>query len=151
MYVTASHNPPEYNGLKALMEDGSEATRDIEERIEEIAPELVEIAESPEELMNDEMEEIVKEQLAAGADICKVVTTARKLKDNIAVLQLITDFPEVKIVSFAMGAAGRISRILCTLAGGYFTYASIKKGRESADGQTTAAELRGFYRILGNI
>ncbi len=34
VYVTASHNPPEYNGLKALMGDGSEATRDIEERIE---------------------------------------------------------------------------------------------------------------------
>ncbi|HDM92322.1 MAG TPA: hypothetical protein ENG69_02895 [Candidatus Korarchaeota archaeon] len=34
VYVTASHNPPEYNGLKALMEDGSEATRGVEEKIE---------------------------------------------------------------------------------------------------------------------
>jgi 3-dehydroquinate dehydratase-1 len=104
-----------------------------------------------ETLSPGEMGKIVKEQRAAGADICKVVTTARNLADNIAVLQLITDFPETRIVSFAMGAAGQISRVLCTLAGGYFTYASIEPGSESADGQITAGDLRKFYKILGNV
>lgn len=32
--VTASHNPPEFNGIKCIAEDGLEVTRDVEERIE---------------------------------------------------------------------------------------------------------------------
>ena len=33
--VTASHNPPQYSGVKVIMADGVEAPRDVEERIEE--------------------------------------------------------------------------------------------------------------------
>ena len=98
----------------------------------------------------DRMRQIIINQLAAGADICKVVTTARSFKDNLAVLQLITEFPETKIVAFAMGAAGQISRVLCPLAGGYFTYASVEEGKESAEGQVTAGELRKIYGMLAN-
>jgi phosphomannomutase/phosphoglucomutase len=32
--VTASHNPPEFNGLKCIADDGLEARREVEERIE---------------------------------------------------------------------------------------------------------------------
>ena len=32
--VTASHNPPEFNGLKLIAADGLEATREVEERVE---------------------------------------------------------------------------------------------------------------------
>jgi len=98
----------------------------------------------------EKMREIIKKQIAAGADICKVVTTARNLADNIAVLQLISGFPETKVVSFAMGAAGQISRVLCTLIGGYFTYASIEQGRESAAGQITVDDLKILYNMLGD-
>ncbi|MCX8208780.1 MAG: phosphoglucosamine mutase [Sulfolobales archaeon] len=38
--VTASHNPPEYSGIKVVMADGIEAPRDVEEEIEEIYREL---------------------------------------------------------------------------------------------------------------
>lgn len=96
------------------------------------------------------MKSIIKSQIGAGADICKVVTTARTIADNLVVLQLIKDFPQAKVVSFAMGAAGQISRVLCPLVGGYFTYASIEQGRESADGQITVGELRQIYEMLGN-
>lgn len=34
--VTASHNPPEYSGIKVVMADGIEAPREVEEEIEEI-------------------------------------------------------------------------------------------------------------------
>jgi 3-dehydroquinate dehydratase I len=98
----------------------------------------------------DKMREIIKNQLAAGADICKVVTTARSFKDNLATLQLIKDFPKIKIVSFAMGMVGQVSRVLCPVVGGYFTYASIKEGKESASGQITARDLREIYGMLGN-
>jgi 3-dehydroquinate dehydratase-1 len=96
----------------------------------------------------DRMRQIIINQLAAGAEVCKVVTTARSFADNLAVLQLINAFPATKVVAFAMGDTGQISRILCPLAGGYFTYASVGEGRASASGQITASELAEIYRIL---
>ncbi len=97
----------------------------------------------------DRMRQIIINQLAAGADICKVVTSARSFEDNLRVLQLIKLFPETRVVSFAMGAAGQISRVLCPLLGGYLTYASVEAGRESAEGQVTAEALRKIYGMLG--
>ena len=96
----------------------------------------------------DSMRETVRRELEAGADICKVVTTARSLEDNLTDLKLIAEFPERKIVSFAMGPLGYISRVLCPLVGGDFTYASIEKGRESASGQIKVESLRKLYEMM---
>lgn len=96
----------------------------------------------------EKMREIIKSQLATGADICKVVTTARNFADNLTTLKLIADFPETRVVSFAMGDLGFTSRILCPLVGGDFTYASIEEGRESAAGQLTVRDLRNIYGML---
>ena len=96
----------------------------------------------------DRMREIVQKELEADADICKVVTTARRFEDNLAVLQLISDFPKTRVISFAMGPLGYTSRILCPLVGGDFTYASIEAGRESASGQITARDLRKIYGMV---
>ncbi len=96
----------------------------------------------------DSLKEIIEQQLAAGADICKIVTTAHRFEDNLTVLQLIAEFPKSKIVSFAMGPLGSVSRILCPLAGGYFTYASIEEGKESASGQITVRDLRKLYEMV---
>ena len=96
-----------------------------------------------------DMKEVVNRQLKAGADICKIVTTARVFEDNMNILQLIPEFPEARLVSFAMGTAGATSRILCPIVGGDFTYASIERGSESAEGQITVQELRDVYRIMG--
>ena len=97
----------------------------------------------------EEMREVVKRQLKARADVCKVVTTAKEFEDNLAVLQLISEFPENKLVAFAMGALGQISRILSPFAGADFTYASIERGKESAPGQITVKELLKIYEITG--
>lgn len=91
---------------------------------------------------------IVNRQLKAGADICKVVATAQSSEDNLTVLKLIADFPQIKIVSFAMGPLGLASRILCPLMGGEFTYASTEQGKESAPGQITASNLRIIYDMM---
>ncbi len=96
----------------------------------------------------NEMKEIVDRQLKAGADICKTVTTARSLEDNLTVITLISEFPGLRIISFAMGPLGAMSRVLCPLTGGDFTYASIKKGQESAQGQLTVSELRHIYEMV---
>ena len=96
----------------------------------------------------DDMKAIVRKQLKAGADICKVVTTAREFEDNLTVLQLIKEFPDVKIIAFCMGPSGLMSRVLCPLVGGEFTYASMEKGKESARGQMTVSEMRRMYGMI---
>lgn len=96
----------------------------------------------------DEMKKIVRRQLKAGADIGKVVTTANEFEENLTVLQLISEFPGVRLVSFAMGALGSLSRVLCPLAGGDFTYAAIEPGKESAQGQITVRDLVKIYEMV---
>ena len=96
----------------------------------------------------EELKAIVTRQIKAGADICKIVTTAREFEDNLAVLQLISEFSENKIVAFAMGQTGQISRILGPLVGADFTYGSIAKGKESAPGQMTLKELIKIYEMI---
>jgi 3-dehydroquinate dehydratase type I len=94
------------------------------------------------------LREIVQKQLEAGADVCKVVTTAQRFEDNLTILQLISEFPKTRIVSLAMGPLGFASRVLCPLVGGDFTYASIEQGKESASGQITVSELRKLYEMV---
>jgi len=94
------------------------------------------------------LKEIVNRQLDAGADICKVITTAQSFEDNLTTLQLIAEFPKIKVVSFAMGPLGFTSRIFCPLVGGYFTYASIGEGKESASGQITVSRLSKIYGMM---
>ncbi len=96
----------------------------------------------------ESLKEIAQRQMDAGADICKVVTTAQKFEDNLTVLRLIPELPEARVVSFAMGPLGYISRVLCPLVGGNFTYASIGEGMESAPGQLTVKDLRNIYGMM---
>lgn len=99
----------------------------------------------------DTLVRIIEGQLRAGADICKVVTTAQRFDDNLTVLKLIRNFPEARIVAFAMEEAGRISRILSPLAGGYFTYACIEAGKESAAGQVPIREIMAIYEVIRGV
>ena len=94
------------------------------------------------------LEGIIKEQLSMGADICKVVTTARRFEDNITVLRLIGMFPDKKVVAFAMGEDGIVSRVISPMIGGYFTYGSITQGRESAPGQLMVTYMRSLYEAV---
>ena len=96
-----------------------------------------------------ELKSIVDGQVKAGADICKVVTTAREYHDNVTVFELIRAFHASRIVSFAMGQSGQTSRILSPLVGGDFTYGSIEEGKESALGQIAVKQMIDTYRILG--
>jgi 3-dehydroquinate dehydratase type I len=96
----------------------------------------------------EEIKDIASRQSKAGADICKVVTTAKEFKDNLTVLQLISGFSENRILAFAMGQLGQASRILSPLVGADFVYASIEKGKESAPGQMTVQELLKIYEMM---
>ncbi|MFC2006879.1 type I 3-dehydroquinate dehydratase [Chloroflexota bacterium] len=97
----------------------------------------------------NQMKEVVEKQQKAGADICKIVTTAQTFEDNLTTLKLISDLPAVRVISFAMGPLGVVSRILSPLVGSDFTYASIELGKESAEGQLTVRELAQIYGMVG--
>ena len=95
-----------------------------------------------------ELRRIIEAELAAGADICKVVTTARNFDDNASALGMISEFRPADVVAFAMGPRGQMSRILCPLCGGAFTYAAASEGAESAAGQLTVSQLRRIYEMM---
>ncbi len=94
------------------------------------------------------LREVVVAELSAGADICKIATTAASFEDNLTVLRLMREFPESRLVALAMGNAGQPSRLLGPLAGGEFTYAALTGGGESAPGQLPLAETYHLYRML---
>ena len=96
----------------------------------------------------DELKKIVRRQQAAGADMCKVVTTAQNFNDNLILLELISAFPQVEITAFAMGEMGLTSRVLGPLLGGGPAYAALKEGGQSAAGQPTAAGLHQLYEMI---
>jgi 3-dehydroquinate dehydratase-1 len=94
-----------------------------------------------------ELEQVVRRQLAVGADICKVVGKAVAFEDNVTPLELVGRFPEVSLIALSIGPDGVIGRTLSPLLGGYLTYATAGQGKESAPGQSPAAELRRIYDI----
>ncbi len=97
----------------------------------------------------EELRSVLSHQIKAGADVCKLVTTARGPEDNLTVLRLVAEGWTVPVVCFAMGATGVVSRVLSPLAGADFTYAAAAAGKVSAAGQLTAAELRQVYGTIG--
>lgn len=92
---------------------------------------------------------IVHKQRRAGADICKLVTTAGSVSDNVTLLRLTRRLSWMPLVAFAMGEQGVISRVLAPLAGARFTYASLGRGHEAAPGQLTVGDLRTVYDTMG--
>jgi 3-dehydroquinate dehydratase type I len=95
------------------------------------------------------MRNIVKSQIKTGGDICKLVTTATSMIDNISCLLLDLEMSETTgIVCFAMGKKGIVSRVLSPAFGANFTYASVDKGLETAPGQLSISELKRIYKSL---
>lgn len=74
----------------------------------------------------------------------KLVGTARNAGDAARMLELYPRRGKNSLVSFAMGDAGRISRILCLYLGSPYTYASL--GTPVAPGQFSVGEVK---RLVG--
>ncbi|MBN1662400.1 MAG: type I 3-dehydroquinate dehydratase [Deltaproteobacteria bacterium] len=86
----------------------------------------------------------------AKADIVKIVTYARHPEDNLRILELVAYARKegLNIAAFCMGPHGTASRILAPLMGSCISYASLRRGLESAPGQLTVNEIKDiFYRL----
>lgn len=95
-------------------------------------------------------QQILKEKLSAAMQygaIAKIVTTAKELSDNLAVLNLYNKKLRGKLAAFCMGEQGKVSRILAPMLGSPFMYGCLE-GETVAPGQIPIAELRGFYELL---
>jgi 3-dehydroquinate dehydratase-1 len=92
---------------------------------------------------------ILEEEAAIGADICKIVTTAKRIEDNLSILNFLSKTcGNHKTVSFCMGEEGKPSRFLSPLFGAYFTIASLHPRGETAPGQLPIREMRKAYDAL---
>lgn len=96
-----------------------------------------------------DLEKILEKEISAGAEVCKIVTTAKRIPDNLEILNFVSkNASNFNIVSFCMGQLGRISRVLSPLFGSFFTFASLKPGLETANGQLSIQQLREIYKLL---
>jgi 3-dehydroquinate dehydratase I len=96
------------------------------------------------------LRKIIQKESDAGAEICKLVTTAKRPEDNLTCLRLVKELSgRHKIVCFTMGYLGTPSRVMSPIFGAFFTFASIYVGEETAQGQLTVKEMREIYKILG--
>ncbi len=97
-----------------------------------------------------ELKEILRRNMRLNADIYKIITTARSPEDSLVTLNFLSEVSkQSRIVCFAMGEAGKISRIACPLYGSFFTIASLDRGSETAPGQLTVEDLRTVYARIG--
>jgi 3-dehydroquinate dehydratase/shikimate dehydrogenase len=86
--------------------------------------------------------------LAFAPDVVKVVSTARSLSDNLAVLQQLEEHSGSRsVVGIAMGEEGLLSRVLGPRFGACFTFAAPDQCEGTAPGQVTVRILRELYRV----
>jgi 3-dehydroquinate dehydratase I len=92
---------------------------------------------------SDELAHILSE-MRIYSNYVKVVTTAKSVEDSLRLLELYERTTGLHPVIFAMGDAGIVSRILCTMVGNApFTYTSLEKA--VAPGQLTVKQMRKLY------
>jgi 3-dehydroquinate dehydratase type I len=96
-----------------------------------------------------QLNSVLEEEIALGAEVCKIITTARSVEDNLITLNFVSKASKkAKIVCFAMGELGKPSRLLSPVFGAFFTFASIDEKRKTAKGQLTIQEMRKAYELL---
>lgn len=93
-----------------------------------------------------ELQSLLRECAAAGADVAKFATTATDVSDAAVVLRALSSAP-CPAIALAMGERGQISRILAPKHGAFLTFGALSPERQSAPGQPTLAQLRDLYGL----
>lgn len=86
-----------------------------------------------------ELEDIVSRGFGLGADVVKIACKSSGYSDNARLMGLLTSGKP--IVAIGMGELGIATRIAGPLLGGPFTFASLSKGKETAEGQIPHQKL----------
>jgi 3-dehydroquinate dehydratase type I len=97
-----------------------------------------------------QLDKILDEEVALGADVYKIITTAKSVKDNLITLNFVSvASKKVHVVCFAMGDLGKHSRLVSPVFGAFFTFACLDEKRKTAKGQLTINEMNSAYEALG--
>ena len=83
----------------------------------------------------EEMDEMVQRCRRFGGEIAKIAVRATCKEDVDRVMSLYDSCEEGRLVAFAMGDAGRMSRLDCLRLGAPFTYAALSAEEAAAPGQ----------------
>lgn len=94
------------------------------------------------------LKQITDQCFSKGTDIAKIACLVRTKKDNAKMLSLPRD-PR-PVVAIGMGKLGRITRIASLFCGSPFTYASLTKGKETADGQLDKDTVENILRMISH-
>lgn len=97
----------------------------------------------------EELEEIMHNCYAQGADLAKIATHVNVNRDNSRILSLYK--APGRLVAIGMGDLGRISRIVAPFMGAEFTYASLSEGEATAPGQISYERLSQFILEIQQI
>lgn len=77
-----------------------------------------------------------------GADMVKIVTTAKDDSDVDRVLSLYEEYEPYGLIAFCMGKEGERSRIECLAKGAPYSYACPDDGEQAAPGQIPTSKMR---------
>lgn len=95
---------------------------------------------------NEKIADILSE-MRVYSNYVKVVTTAKSIGDSLRLLELYDTAMGLHPIFFAMGEAGVVSRVMCTIVGNApFTYASLENA--IAPGQLTVKQMRKLYNSM---
>lgn len=94
----------------------------------------------------DVLERIIDRSVSIGADCVKIATTATSFADCARILSLYQR--HASLIAFAMGEAGKITRVAAPFLGAGFTFASVDEAHVTAPGQLTVSEMEVIYHIL---
>ena len=84
-------------------------------------------------------------QMSKFSSNVKIVSTAKSTDDSTRMLGLYSKKGKNNLISFAMGDAGKISRILCLYLGSPYTYVSL--GKAVAPGQFSIDEVNNIINL----
>ena len=93
---------------------------------------------------NTELQNKIKQMSKFSCNV-KIVSTAKSTDDSTRMLGLNSKKGKNNLISFAMGDAGKISRILCLYLGSPYTYVSL--GKAVAPGQFSIDEVNNIINL----
>jgi 3-dehydroquinate dehydratase-1 len=145
--MQAAQEEFDYIDVELRMKDARKAVRQMKRRGAKV---IVSYHSGKLTPTGEALESILVNEKQAGADVCKIVGTAKSYADSLRCLRFVDKHARrTKLVCFSMGRLGIPSRILSPVLGGYFTFASFRAGRETAAGQIPIDELQTLYKELG--
>ncbi len=95
---------------------------------------------------------LLKEMYKKGVKRAKIVCICQVFQDSLRLLNLVSRAKEfgIELISFGMETQGKLSRILCLLAGSPFTYVVLTKEEAVAPGQLDIVTAKNTYFFLKN-